>query len=295
MTERHPLLSKLVAGGGASILSKTCIAPFDRTKLLLQTSSSPSSSRSPVRILSSIVKHQGVPALWRGNFANCVRVFPSYALRFAFFDFYQNLVSSGASPDAPLPAWRQLVSGGMSGATTLTLTYPLDLLRTRLATNSSTGIRPTLMTAATNTLKAEGVLGLYRGYVISVIEITPYLALSMGGYNWLKDKYESRPDQQKGSPLKNLLFGWMSGTTASLVCYPMDTIKRRMMLLGSIDHGSWAASVSGENIRATFRDALAGHGGFRGLYAGCMVNALNSGPAAAITFAANDVLREMLL
>jgi hypothetical protein len=292
MTERHPLLSKLVAGGGASILSKTCVAPFERTKLLLQTSASPSSSNSPVRIISTVVKHQGVLALWRGNFANCVRVFPSYALRFAFFDFYQKLVSSGSSPDAPLPAWRQLVSGGLSGATTLTLTYPLDLLRTRLATNSSTGVRPSLIATASNTLKSEGVLGLYRGYVISVIEITPYLALSMGGYNWLKDKSEN--SDQKGSPWNNLLYGWMSGTTASLVCYPMDTIKRRMMLLGSVDHGSWAASVSGGNIRATISDVLAGRG-VRGLYAGCMVNALNSGPAAAITFAANDFLRDRLL
>ena len=276
------VLSKLLAGGGASILSKTCVAPFERTKLLLQTQTvAARGTQTPWRILATIVQTQGTKALWRGNSANCVRVFPTYALRFAFFDMYQHLASQGAPPDAPLAMWRQLVAGGLSGATTLSLTYPLDVVRTRLATNSS-GVRPGLVATVLKTYRGEGLHGFYKGYIISVIEISPYLAVSMGGYNYLKERFETTKPH---SHWYNLLFGWLSGTTASLVCYPMDTIKRRMMLAGSADHALQQHSI---------RDVLKNLG-VRGLYAGCLVNALTSGPAAAITFAANDKLRELLL
>jgi solute carrier family 25 (mitochondrial adenine nucleotide translocator), member 4/5/6/31 len=292
----HPLYFKLCSGGGASVLSKTCIAPFERTKLLLQTTST---TTSPLRLLSSVVQQQGILALWRGNFANCVRVFPTYALRFAFFDFYQDLAAAGAPSDAPLPMWRQLGAGGLSGATTLTLTYPLDLLRTRLATNFS-GTRPTVLSTITSTFRGEGLCGFYKGYIISVIEITPYLAVSMGGYNWLKETFEE--SEQTSSSMQRLLFGWVSGTIASLACYPMDTIKRRMMLIGSVDHTNTkkttSAAAGGSNANTSIvsivRDVLRCRG-LRGLYAGGLVNALNSGPAAAITFTANDWIKEWLL
>ena len=295
----HPLLTKLLAGGGASVLSKTCVAPFERTKLLLQTqtvlkppTTSSTPLTSPLRVVFNVVQTQGTFALWRGNLANCVRVFPTYALRFALFDVYQQLASTGSPPEAPLAIWRQLMAGGLSGATTLSLTYPLDLLRTRLATNSS-GARPSIASTILKTYRGEGIKGFYKGYLISVIEITPYHAVSMGGYNWLKERFEI---PQKQAPWCHLLFGWLSGTTASLVCYPMDTIKRRMMLAGSIDHARTVTGSTTVNygIATTVRDVIK-QSGARGLYAGCMVNALTSGPAAAITFSANDFLRESFL
>jgi solute carrier family 25 phosphate transporter 23/24/25/41 len=297
--QQHPLVSKLLAGGGASIVSKTCVAPFERTKLLLQTQSlseakAKANPSSPLRIISNTVQTQGILSMWRGNFANCVRVFPTYALRFVFFDAYQKLASKGSSPDKPLPMWRQLVAGGLSGATTLTLTYPLDLLRTRLATNSS-GARPNIISTILNTYNGEGIGGFYKGYIISLIEISPYLAFSMGGYNWLKERFEL-PKGTSNTHWYHLLVGWASGTTASLVCYPMDTIKRRMMLAGSVDHSinqSLLSSTSQQGIASTVRGVLR-NSGLRGLYAGCIVNALNSGPAAAITFSTNDFLREFL-
>ena len=297
--QHHPLYNKLIAGGGSSVIAKTSIAPFERTKLLMQTTST---KTTPLRLLSKVVQEQGILALWRGNFANCVRVFPTYALRFAFFDFYQNLVTPTTnveSDNQPLAMWRQLTAGGLSGATTLTLTYPLDLIRTRLATNNTSikdGIRPNLMSTIRNTLKGEGIRGFYKGYIISVIEISPYLAVSMGGYNYLKDTFESSTDSSSSSGMSRLLFGWLSGTTASLVCYPMDTIKRRMMLVGSLDHlpiKNVSASKK-TSIVTTIRTVLK-QTGIRGLYAGGLVNALNSGPAAAITFAANDWIKENML
>ena len=39
---------------------------------------------------------------------------------------------------------------------------------------------------------------------------------------------------------------------------------------------------------------LYSQGGVRVFYRGCLINALNSGPAAALTFVAHDLLKETL-
>ncbi len=286
-----PAHVKLLAGGGASLLSKTAVAPFERTKLLLQTSRG--SDRRALPLLRGVVREQGVPALWRGNFANCVRVFPTSALRFFFFDFYQRAARAGAPEDRPLSMLRQLTAGAMSGATTLTLTYPLDLLRTRIATDM-TSRKVGYIRKIVDTLNESGPLGMYRGYLISVVEIAPYLSISMGGYHWLKERYLAPGALGDQSPFQRLFLGWLSGSVASLICYPMDTVKRHMMVISSqaetaLPHGK----SKGLSVRASVK-RIWKSGGVREFYRGGLVNVANSGPAAAILFFANDYLKESL-
>ena len=64
---------KLFSGGGASVISKTAVAPFERCKLLLQTRTM--GSGGIVATIGRVIREQGGAALWRGNAANCARVF----------------------------------------------------------------------------------------------------------------------------------------------------------------------------------------------------------------------------
>ena len=285
-TESVPAHLKLLAGGGASVLSKTAVAPFERTKLLLQTSRG--TERRALPLMRGVVREQGVRALWRGNFANCMRVFPTSALRFFFFDYYQRAAGAGAPEGKPMSMGRQLAAGAMSGATTLTLTYPLDLLRTRIATDMSSR-KVGYIHKMVDALKESGPLGLYRGYLISVMEIAPYLSISMGGYHWLKDTYATPGAVGDQMPFQRLFFGWLSGSIASLVCYPLDTVKRRMMVISTTSDGR----SEGFSIRSSVRQIWQ-KGGVPEFYRGGFVNVANSGPAAAILFFANDYLRDHL-
>ena len=56
---------------------------------------------------------------------------------------------------------------------------------------------------------------------------------------------------------------------------------------------SGGATVTVEGVRECV-GRLYAKGGLRYFYRGCFINALNSGPAAAITFVANDLLRDFL-
>jgi len=194
------------------------VAPFERIRLLLQTQSLIAGHAKPYNglfdALQRIPKEQGITSLWRGNVPNLLRIVPTYGVRFTLFDYFQSVASIGLPKGEPLSLPRQMASGALSGLVTCVVTYPLDLARTRmsataasldaaaaasLAANSeAAGVAgsksaPSASTAAPSAhqkittagalrtvVQNEGYLGLYRGLFVSVLEITPYLAISLG-------------------------------------------------------------------------------------------------------------------
>lgn len=121
-----------------------------------------------------IPKEQGIIAYWRGNLANVIRYFPTQALNFAFKDKYKQIFLGGV--DKKTQFWRHfagnLASGGAAGATSLCFVYPLDFARTRLgadvgksgADRQFKGLGDCLV----KVFKSDGLIGLYRGFNVSV-------------------------------------------------------------------------------------------------------------------------------
>lgn len=106
--------------------------------------------------LSYIWRSEGVAGLLRGNTATVLRIIPYTSIHFGAYENYRrwmlsawsgsdDRVPSAHQGQAPgeaavekLPPWRvhpvwDLLAGSASGATAVILTYPLDLVRTRLA------------------------------------------------------------------------------------------------------------------------------------------------------------------
>lgn len=94
-----------------------------------------------IDVLVRVPRETGFFSLWRGNFANVIRYFPTQALNFAFKDKFKAIFSEGVPKDA---FWRQfagnLASGGAAGATSLLFVYPLDFARTRFVKYTSNNI-----------------------------------------------------------------------------------------------------------------------------------------------------------
>jgi len=85
------------------------------------------------------------------------------------------------------------------------------------------------------TLASDGLAGLYRGFVPSVVGIIVYRGLYFGGYDSLKPVVLVGP--LEGSFLASFMLGWGVTTGAGLASYPLDTIRRRMMMTsGSTVH-----------------------------------------------------------
>ena len=123
-------------------IAKTATAPIERVKLLIQTQdANPRIMSGEVPRYTGIVNcftrvsaEQGFGSFWRGNTANIVRYFPTQAFNFAFKDTIKGMFPSYNPKEAFWPFFAvNMASGGLAGAGSLLIVYPLDFARTRLA------------------------------------------------------------------------------------------------------------------------------------------------------------------
>ena len=77
-----------------------------------------------------------------------------------------------------------------------------------------------------------------------------------------------------------------SGVTASFVAYPLDTVRRQLILDGSEGY----QSKYGGKIRSAIR-ILYLEGGVSRFYRGCAVNMVKAAPSVSLTLVLTDVLR----
>lgn len=121
-----------------------------------------------------------------------------------------------------------------AGATSLLFVYSLDYARTRLANdakNAKTGGDRQfngLVDVYKKTMASDGILGLYRGFGPSVLGIVVYRGLYFGMYDSIKPVLLVGP--LEGSFIASFLLGWTVTTGAGVASYPLDTIRRRMMM-----------------------------------------------------------------
>ncbi|POS84080.1 ADP/ATP carrier protein, partial [Erysiphe pulchra] len=268
----HTKCSFLVGGVSAAV-SKTAAAPIERVKLLIQNQEEMLKSGrldkkydGILDCFKRVTASEGVASLWRGNTANVIRYFPTQALNFAFRDTYKSMFNFKKDRDG-YAKWMagNLASGGAAGATSLLFVYSLDYARTRLANDNksakSGGERQFngLIDVYKKTLASDGIAGLYRGFMPSVLGIVVYRGLYFGMYDSIKPVVLVGP--LEGNFLASFLLGWSVTTGAGIASYPLDTIRRRMMMTSgeavkyksSFDAGRQI--VAKEGVKSLFKGA----------------------------------------
>jgi solute carrier family 25 (adenine nucleotide translocator) protein 4/5/6/31 len=175
---------------------------------------------------------EGVLAFWRGNLANVLRYFPTQALNFAFKDTIKAVFNTPKDASYTKKFTMNIISGGCAGSMSLMFVYSLDYARTRLANDAKSakkgGARQFngLIDVYTKTLKSDGFVGLYRGFVISCVGIFIYRGMYFGLYDSLKPILLG----ENANVGLSFILGWGVTVTAGLMSYPIDTIRRRMMM-----------------------------------------------------------------
>jgi len=230
-------VENFMLAGVAAGVSKTVAAPIERIKLLVQNQDEMIKQGRLDKPYNGVIDctkrtmaSEGVQAMWRGNLANVLRYFPTQALNFAFKDTIKAIFN--CPKDAP--NWQKfatnIASGGAAGTMSLTFVYSLDYARTRLANDAKGkgGERQFngLIDVYVKTLKSDGIQGLYRGFSISAVGIFIYRGMYFGLFDTLKPLIVGKD----GSVAASFLLGWAVTVTAGLMSYPIDTIRRRMMM-----------------------------------------------------------------
>jgi len=260
-------------GGVSAAVAKTAAAPIERIKLLVQNQDEMIKQgrlASPYKGISDCFRRtyadEGLVSLWRGNTANVIRYFPTQALNFAFKDYFKSLFGYKRSDGYTKYFLGNIASGGAAGASSLLFVYSLDYARTRLANDAKSagkggGARQFngLVDVYRKTLASDGIAGLYRGFVPSVVGIIVYRGLYFGGYDSLKPVVLQGSLQD--SFFASFLLGWGVTTGAGVASYPLDTIRRRMMMTSgeavkyssSFDCGR--KIIAAEGVKSLFKGA----------------------------------------
>jgi solute carrier family 25 (adenine nucleotide translocator) protein 4/5/6/31 len=313
-----------------------------------------------------IYQQEGIVAFWRGNGQNILRVAGQAGLHFALMDYYKSLASSKwlldrggtvlqqhrkngipttttttttESQKEQFQRWMvSFVAGGLSGATTTTLLYPTEFLRTRLAldvgrrrtttTTTSTTKRPSSTSTSSfpgqqpirqyrgmkdivvEVLRTDGIKGMYQGYGISLGGSVVYRLLYLGGYDAAKEevllwKHRARPIQDERvfvvtdrNPInpnsvdmtwtERFVLAQVVSLSAGTVCYPIDSVRRRMMMQAgkAIDERKYVSSIQCFHVMWTTE-------GIRGFYLGFGPNIVRS-IGGALALVAYDALKETM-
>lgn len=274
------------------------------TKLKQQVAALLSKDQSAAQMARAIYKEEGIAAFWRGNLPSCMRVAGTAAINFTCMDYYKRvavapflesaIVQRRSTTKTALARKRQLaasfVSGGLAGATSTTLLYPFEFLRTRLALDvgkSDTRFFTGMSDVSRKILQSDGIFGFFQGYEIALTGGIFYRVLFLGGYDAVKSELLLRKQQQQQeefdmnlSWVERILCAQSISLTAGTLSYPFDSIRRRMMMQAGTEMSKRRYKSSIDCIRVVY-----GSEGLRGFFLGLGPNIVRSvGGALLLVF-----------
>lgn len=293
-------------GAAAGAVTKTSVAPLERVKIIMQVHGMQATADGSTKlgIISTgrrVVREEGVLALWRSNGVNCIRIVPVYALKFGLNDTFKELYTQpGQDVSRGLHTWQLVAAGGSAGAVQGSLTYPLDLVKTRLALAKDMGVHYSgIGDCIRRTVAQEGVRGLYSGFGLSLWVVIPYVAIQMSTFDVMQRKLRGLVSADNDVTGHGLSLGALGGTKAlagacagiatQTATYPGNTMIKRMQSNGAGGKPKVYASTF-DCIRK-----IMGKEGVGGFYRGLGLNVIKGIPNAMIQFMAYDVIRHYVI
>ncbi|KAK4422172.1 Adenine nucleotide transporter BT1, chloroplastic/mitochondrial [Sesamum alatum] len=250
----NPSLRRLLSGGIAGAVSRTAVAPLETIRTHLMVGSCGNCTTD--QVFHDIMKTDGWTGLFRGNFVNVIRVAPSKAIELLVYDTVNKNLSPKPGENARLPIPPSLVAGACAGVSSTLVTYPLELLKTRLTIQR--GVYNGLMDAFVKILQEGGPGELYRGLTPSVIGVIPYAAANY------------------------------SGAISSTATFPLEVARKHMQV------GAVSGRQVYKNVLHALASILE-HEGIVGLYKGLGPSCLKLVPAAGISFMCYEACKKILV
>ncbi|KAI0819302.1 mitochondrial carrier [Trametes gibbosa] len=290
--------------------AKTVVAPLDRVKILFQASNPDFQKYAGTwsgtfRAVSQIYGENGFRGLLQGHSATLLRIFPYAAIKFMAYDQLEGLLMPTRESQTNI---RRFTAGALSGMTSVLFTYPLELIRVRMAFSTRSAANPsepykrpsflsamryiyregTPLTSAALPASSSSslhpsifirfpILKFYRGFTVTVAGIIPYAGTSFLAWGFLRAHFLpfARPTS---TPFADLSIGAISGAFAQTVSYPFEVVRRRMQVGGLTRPDRWMRW--GETVRAVWSAS-----GWRGFYVGLTIGYLKVVPMSAVSYA----------
>lgn len=164
--------------------------------------------------MKDIYHQDGRAGLFRGHSATLLRIFPYAGIKFLAYEQIRSIIIPEKKYETP---WRRLISGSLAGVTSVFFTYPLEVVRVRLAfetkqdgrsglgqicrqiydespvRKSATARLPhapepsTTVGPVQSTAPRIGIVNFYRGFVPTMLGMLPYAGMSFLTHDTVSD------------------------------------------------------------------------------------------------------------
>lgn len=290
---------QIICGGIAGCFSKTAVAPLSRVTILMQVQSmrphkfTDGLSPNNTSLLSSLRKiylEERIAGFWVGNGAMLVHRFPYTGITFAIQSWMKRHLD--AFPQVPRKL-HSFLAGGSSSMVAVTACYPLDVVRTRLTSQTGEKYYKGIWDALVKIGRDEKLSGYYRGLGLAYISAVPTIALNFAFYDHFTPVYAAL---DMPPAVQALGAGASAGACSSALMFPMDLLRRQMQMLGVGGRSAVYANVfdAVRQVYATGRSSNPGSLGvflgFREFFRGLLPELIKVTPATAILFSVQSWL-----
>lgn len=206
VTSRSTFLAGLLAGVTEAV---AVVTPMEVVKIRLQAQHHSMADpldipkyRNAAHALYTVVKEEGVGALYRGVSLTALRQGTNQAANFtAYTELKAWLQARNEDSNKTLPGWQTALIGLVSGAVGPFSNAPIDTIKTRL---QKTPAQPgetamgRIVNIGSTMWKQEGVRAFWMGITPRVMRVAPGQAVTFAVYEFLKDALERKREMLPG-------------------------------------------------------------------------------------------------
>ena len=247
-----------LSGGISSIVSTAVVHPFESMRVKMQ---SEQSSVYFLSYLAKVYRDEGIRGIYAGFGVNIVQVATSYAIYFFSYQHIKRVISEGKMK---LSIKGDALASFLASAVVIVILSPLWTISTRLVKDKSKSFWAVLKQIYSN----EGITGFFKGATMSlVLTMNPVIQYTF--FEYLKKRYRS------SAFVAHFMFGAFAKFIATLLTYPMQTIRTRLQLNEKENRSMWEdlfelLSKDRKTIIATFITT------YNGFLSKCVQTVLNS-------------------
>ncbi|KAK5581411.1 hypothetical protein RB653_001443 [Dictyostelium firmibasis] len=306
-TKTSPMVT-LLAGGVSGVIAKSTIAPLERVKILYQVKSKTYSINSVYGLIKNIIKNEGLKGLWKGNTATILRIFPYSAIQWTSYDYLKNNFVTDKKSSIQI-----FIAGSLGFSTAILLTYPLDVIRARLALSytpsknitvgisSANAATPKVLKNGVGSINIENSInfegyktknlfkGLWRGILPTLYGSIPYAGVGYSSFEYFKriapDSCRNEKGEIKG--MYKLVTGGIAGGLGQTVAYPLDVVRRRIQTTGYGD-GKGVDNLKHGTFKTMF--SIFQKEGIYALFKGISINYIKVIPTNGVAFLTYETL-----
>ena len=308
--------------------AKTVVGPLDRVKILFQASNPQFAKYTGswfgvVTAMRDINRQDGLRGLFRGHSATLLRIFPYAAIKFVAYEQIRSVLITSPAQETSL---RRLLSGSLAGVTSVFFTYPLEVIRVRLAFEtkkdsrsslssicrqiynehppsivpSSKSSAPVAIAAVAATTPKSGLINFYRGFTPTLVGMLPYAGTSFLTHDialdWLRlpafapytTKLSPVPRDPNSPPILKYWAELLAGGFAGLVSQTAS------YPFEVIRRRMQVGGAVGDGHRLSIAETSATvwkEAGFKGFWVGLTIGYVKVVPMAAVSFFVYDRMK----